>query len=307
MPCEDVAAKQLTVHQVQRKAVRQWKRQELLPLQVWPEQRGTVRGVLMSAGAQPWGGSIMWGGNIDQSPERTEYRFYGKNTSAYAVYFVSEDGRGFNPIQSWTVTDMRGQTSRPKVAMFLLDTPNQWGLCSRAHLIEAEARSLGANIVHFVIAEAKVLDGSEHFALSLEPLLSTLRTRFDRELERAKPKTEALVKKQRADVPEDWEWIDRQGTRIGALPSWDDDKAQLDVLFYAERLAVAKGPRIQVQPQCPQCVCDPKVGCAPCPRCNTKPSWKRQDKTIGWHMAVRYRVDARGRLLEERLFAPQAL
>lgn len=303
----DTPAQSLQADDVTRRKVQSWEMPDLFPHRTWPQQLGQVRGILMSAGEQPWGGSMMWSGTIDLSAQRTEYRYYGSQTSAYAVYFLSEDGRGFNPIQGWQLTDQDGTQSQPKVAMFHFDTPNEWGLCRRAHLVEAKALSAdGVNPLHFVIAHTNRIDGTQRFPLLLEPLLVTLRARFDNELKLARPKLEAIVKTQRAGVPSDWVWMDREGTKVGALPSWNDKTQTLDVTYYARRLGVAEGPREQQQSPCPVCRCDPKGNCPPCIPCDRRRHWKKPQKMIGWQTAVRYRIEGgSGRLVEELLYLPK--
>ncbi len=307
-PPEEVALRPLPpidASSVQRSTVASWDVSQLFPFQQWPVVVGRRRGLLVSAGAQPWGGSVIWSGGLDTSTDRTEYRFYAEGSSAYAVYFHSPDGRGFNPMGSWRLLDERGATHTMPIAMFLHDTANDWGLHRRAHLVEIDALTpeSRANALHFVIRGARVLDGTTEFPLVVEDTLRQLRARFDDEVGGQAGAIDASLAARRSRVPAGYERRAPDGPTVVAFPTWQDDGGALEVVFFARYQEAHLGPeRTRMRP-CPPCPCDPVAGCAPCALCVPEEETFRDQVNAGYELAVRYRVDREGGLTRETVYA----
>ncbi|MBW2462257.1 MAG: hypothetical protein JRH11_11475 [Deltaproteobacteria bacterium] len=280
-----------------------WHANSLFPHQTWPDVVGRRRGIVMSAGAQAWGGSILWGRSFDLSETRTEYRFYAEGSSAYAVYWASPDGRGNNPM-GWNVLDERGAEQPYPSAMFQYDTPNEWGLHRRAHLVEVEALQLATSSnsgLHFVIRSARVLDATPGYPLVVEDALMQLRARFDRELVASARDIERILGEGREPVPADHERQATDAATIAVFPTWLDAERVMDVVFIARYREVHLGPSQTRMSQCPPCLCDSR-GCAPCVRCMPREETFRPQVTAGYEMAARYRVSHDGRVVGEEIF-----
>ena len=293
-----------TAEGLELEVVEEWTADELFPRQHWPTVVGRRRGLLVSAGDQPWGGSVLWGRNLDLSDDRTEYRFYAEGSSAYAVYFHSPEEHGYNPMPSWHALHESGATQVLPVAMFLYDTENPWGLHRRAHLVEVDA--LGptspANALHFVIKTLRVLDGTPTYPPWISDVLQHLRARFDSALSGQDGEIEALLAAHRREIPDDWDQHDSDGPQIVAFPTWIDAENVLAVTFFARYRETAEGPEQVRRTECPRCPCHPQHGCAPCARCVPGEERYRPSRSIGWEFAVNYRIDRNGRLGRETVY-----
>jgi len=293
---------------VQERVVTQWDSRSLFPHQTWPGVEGRRRGIVMSSGQQPWGGSVIWSGGLDVSEQRTEYRYYAEGSSAYAVYWASPDGRGANPI-GWMVRDGGGGDRQMRSAMFHYDTPNEWGLHRRAHLVEVDALALtnGSNGgLHFVIESARVLDGTADFRLVVEDALMQLRQRFDDALRAAGVRIDSILQEGRRTVPPGYEHRTGQPPVVVVFPTWRDEERQMVAIFYARYQEAHLGEEQQRMTQCPTCPCTPDGRCAPCARCVPRSETFRPQINAGWEMAVRYIVSYDGRVLDEEILAAKA-
>ncbi len=293
---------------VRERVVTEWDAGSLFPFQTWPGVEGRRRGIVMSAGLQPWGGGVIWSGGLDVDAQRTEYRFYAEGSSAYAVYWASPDGRGENPM-SWTVRDPNGGDRQIATAMFRYDTPNAWGLHRRAHLVEVDALSLASGSnggLHFVIESARVLDGTADFPLVVEDALMQLRQRFDDALRAAAADTDRILEARRRTVPPDYEHRTGRPPVVVVFPTWRDAERQMVAIFYARYEEAHLGEEQERMTQCPPCPCSPDGRCAPCARCDSHPETFRPQINAGWEMAARYIVSHDGRLLDAEILAAKA-
>lgn len=279
----------------------------LIPFQTWPELGAHAVGLLMASGQQPWGGSINWTRGLEHGTSRVEYRFLFDRSSPYAVYFVS-DGRGYNFMRGWSVPTPSGQPARHQgVAMFRPDTPNDYGLGKKAHLVDVEVNGgRGGKGIHFVITKLRVLDGSKAYPLQPDGILVGLRNRFDATLASNRGRTKAILAKARASNPKDWKLAGRPDPQIAVWPTWIEKESVLEVVFIARASEAAQGPPIETMRQCPKCPCTPDGRCAPCARCDPRPIVEHPSRQYGWEIAAKYRVDRRGRLVSETLYTPRA-
>ncbi len=301
---------QLDVSGVQSRAVESWSYDELVPRQQWPEVVGTRRGIVMASGKQPWGAGVLWTRGFDRSDTRTEYRFFAEGSSPYAVYWASPDGRGEN-VMTWSVLSGSGGLRQVQAAMFEPETPNDWGLGRRAHLVEVDAVAIagsGSNGgLHFVIDGARVLDGTAGHALVVEDALMQLRARFDAAMRDADAEIERMLAEQRRQVPEGYEMRAPEAPTVAVFPTWLDAERLMVAIFYARYTEAHLGPEERRMSRCPPCPCTPDGRCAPCARCVPREEVHVPQVNASWQMAARYVVSGDGRLVEEAVMGVQRM
>jgi hypothetical protein len=275
--------------------VAQWTQADLVPFQEWHELPGTVTGLIWMAGPQAWGAGYEHFGGPSQQGDRDEYKFGVDGTSPYAVYFVS-DGRGYNYLTNWS----GGGRGAFDAAMFDCDTPNAWGLSRRAHVVEVDVngRQGAPPGVHFVVTNARVLDGTSAFPPRADEVLLALRRRFDAVLADERPELDGLYASAARAAGGEYSFGARTNDPIGVFPTWRRDAQAMEVVFTAGSSGVGRGPSTQGMDQCPHC----PPG-APCMRCDPSSFQLTPTAVVKVTFAVRYRVDARGLIVAETRYA----
>ncbi len=209
---------------------------DVIPYQHWINVPSYVVGILYEAGAQEWGGSIGHTRNPHTATRRNEYKFSFDGTSPYALYFES-DGRGENYLTGWGVPVPGQKYEQFDAAMFDSATENDWGLERKAHLVELEVNNgKGGGGLHFVVTDARVLDGTDGFPLDTTAVLVNLRRRFDTELEARRDELSDRMaeSKQRAEdkvVGERHPEKARPAAQVAIWPSWHREDRRLSVTF----------------------------------------------------------------------------
>lgn len=286
-----------------RRVVREWQnRADLVPFQVWPELPGRVVGVLWAAGPQPWGATVSHAGGFERHPSRTEYKFAADGSSPYALYFPS-DGQGSNVLDHWSVPlpDGSHAVMAPRSAMFLPSTPNPWGLHRAAHLVEVEVnhgRGGHGHYIHFVATDVRVLDGTDAFAPHVDDVFVALRSRFDATLEEHQAEIVEHLSSVQRELGDDVVRAPSEDV-IAILPTWLTRENALEVLFYREVQFASEGAPREEWSECPPC----PPG-APCMACDPQMIRRTPYTTYGYRFAIRYRVDPRGVLVTETIYAP---
>lgn len=282
---------------------------ERVPFQTWPAVPGHVVGLLYASGPQPWGSAFEHGRGLATSPDRTEYKFGFDRSSPFAEYFVSQ-GQGYNLLHNWNPSGPPHEA-----AMFLPGTPNPWGLSHIAHVVDLEVndgQGAAANNIHFVVTNARVLDGTAAAPLDPAAVLVSLRRRADT--------TVAAIQVQQAPRMAREEAAARArgagpatgpNEVIGLWPTWVAADHALEVVFVVTMTGSAAFPTQNVMQQCPRCPCargpGGRVVCAPCVACNPRAMQITPRASWGWELVITDRVDASGHLVSERISGPREL
>ena len=295
-PVADYAAKS---HSVTGSALEQ------IPFQRWPDVPSYVVGILYEAGAQPWGGSVGHMRNAHTSSGRNEYKFSFDGSSPYALYFAS-DGRGENYLTGWGVPLPNQQYEQYDAAMFGAAVQDEWGLDRKAHLVELEVNNgKGGRGLHFVVTDARVLDGTDDFPMDPVAVLVSLRRSFDREIDARRDDLNAKMaaSKQRAEqavvgkrdpektMPE---------AQVAMWPSWhrEDRKLSVTFVYLAGGVINETIPAEHVKhPDCPPGA--PCVDWGP-------PQPQPASHAYGVEMGATFDVDASGAITAATIYEPRA-
>ncbi len=275
-----------------------------IPFQRWHDVPSYVIGILYEAGAQEWGGSIGHGRNLHTAARRNEYKFSFDGTSPYALYFES-DGRGENFLTGWGVPLPSQQYEQYDAAMFDAATEDEWGLDRKAHLVELEVNNgKGGRGLHFVVTDARVLDGSEDYPLDPVAVLVALRRRFDQEVdarrdELAKHLAEAKQRAEDAVVGKRDPDKAKPTTQVAIWPSWHREDRRLSVTF-VYRVGGAIHETIPAEnvkrPDCP-----PGAPCVDWGPARPQPT----SHAYGVEMGATFVVDASGEVTAVTIYEPR--
>lgn len=286
--------------------VAKWSLKDLVPFQSFPAVPGSLVGIIWSGGQQPWGSGYNHGALPASSIERSDYKFGVDGSSPYAVYFAS-DGRGYNFLQNWAVPVPAGasgpaRTANYNAAMFNAKTPNTWGLSRLAHVVEVDVNDKQGGIgIHFVITNARVIDGTSAFPPRADDVLLGLRPRFNAYLatqeDVIRGKLESAVNAQ----PKSFRFGPRVVSVVGVFPTWNTAKQAMEVLFTRVSSHTGQGARSSMSNPCPPC----PPG-APCARCDEHQMMPAPALEISVPTAVRYLVDKSGTVIAETRYLPTA-
>ncbi|RLB56183.1 MAG: hypothetical protein DRJ42_04150 [Deltaproteobacteria bacterium] len=288
---------QVDTARVRSRIVTDWDADALVPT-LHPELSGTRRGIVMASDFGVTSGRRAYDARIQRTPS---YRFYTEGSSGYAPYWATGDEHGINPM-TWRVVDAQHVEHDVRSAMLGPSTPNPWGLHRRAHLVEVEAElpTQSNSGLHFVVRDARILDGTQAYPLVVEDAVTQLHARFRDQVEAVSAEVERILGQGRARVPAGYEARIPDGPQLQTYPSWLDDERALEVTIIARYREAHIGPRERRMSQCRPCR---RSGGrpAPCPRCNPQPYMHEPQVFVGWQMAARYRVGHDARLIREVL------
>jgi hypothetical protein len=231
------------------------------------------------------------------SPDvRDEYVFSNAGDSHHALYFPST-GAGFNFLQNWSVPLPDGGTGRYDAAMF---GPSDGLPCLHAcaHFVELEVNDgRGGTGLHFVATAVEVLDGQH--VIDVARVLDDLRERFAKTVDQQHGELRRLYAAGQREAPK-LRLAQRVDEPPQLWPSWSEQDATLEVLASARGRAV--GSQKIGSETVPPSDCPPG---APCAYREVGTFDLYDELTITHELEATYRVDDRGTLIEERIYAPR--
>jgi hypothetical protein len=230
------------------------------------------------------------------SDARVEYVFSSSAGSNYALYFPST-GAGFNFLNNWSVPLPDGGNAQYDAAMF---GPSGGLPCldACAHFVELEVNDGRGGIgLHFVATAVEVVD--EQHGIDGARVLDELRERFAETVDQRRGELRRLYAAAQDEAPKL-----RLGQRVDEplqlWPSWSEQDATLEVLASARGRAV--GSQKIGSETVPPSDCPPG---APCAYRDVGTFDLYDELTITHELAAIYRVDDRGTLIDERIYAPR--
>jgi hypothetical protein len=229
---------------------------------------------------------------------RVEYVFSSSANTHHALYFPST-GAGFNFLRNWSVPLPEGGNAQYDAAMF---GPGDGLPCLHAcaHFVELEVNDGRGGVgLHFVATAVDVVD--DQHGMDGARVLDDLRQRFAETVEQRHGELRRLYAagQREAGAPNL-----RLGERVDdppqLWPSWSELDATLHVLASARGQAV--GSHKTGSETIPPADCPPG---APCAYREVGTFDLYDELTITHELAATYRVDDRGTLIEERIYAPR--
>lgn len=233
----------------------------------------------------------------DPSPgARVEYLFSSAAGTQHALYFPST-GAGFNFLRSWSVPLPDGGSGQYDAAMFgPLDGLPCLHAC--AHFVELEVNDgRGGLGLHFVATAVEVVDDQRGFDAAR--VLDDLRRRFAGTVGQQHGDLRRLYADGQRAAP-NLHIGERVDEPLSLWPSWSEQDATLHVLAFTRGQAVAS--RKIGSETIPPSDCPPG---APCAYREVGTFDIYDEIAITHELAATYRVDDRGTLIEERLYAPR--
>ncbi|MCB9561552.1 MAG: hypothetical protein H6709_09310 [Kofleriaceae bacterium] len=271
-----------------------------LPAQVWPTLGPREVGLVI-ASSGPWGELIGWTPFIAPpraAGDHAPYWFYNRGGSAQAVYFAS-DGRGQNFLRDWQVPLPGGRIGHFDAAMYDALTPNPWGLSAEAHLVEVEVNGgEGAPPnLHFVVTDARIVDGTDAYPLVAADALTAARAAWDRWVVATRPVTDQTIEDARAASGEPY-GDETVQTEVGLLPTWLPESRVLRVTFYRRvRRTSTRTAMVSPRQTC-------RKG-APC--MVRHPVRTTSTHSYGAEQALIVDLDDHGRIVDEVSFGPSPI
>lgn len=286
--------------------VTNWKLKDLVPFQVFPAVPASLVGIIWSSGRQPWGSGYDHGAMTSSSKDRLEYKFGVNGSSPYAVYFVSE-GQGYNFLQNWSVPippSANGGANyvQYNAAMFSATTQNKWNLSRLAHIVEVDVNDKRGGVgIHFVITNARVVDGTPAFPPRADDVLIALRARFNTYLATQEDTIRAKLTKAVSTQPKTVHFGLQTIGPVGVFPTWNTARGAMEVVFTRQTTQTGKGTPQRSANRCPPC----PPG-APCAACDENMFVRTPVVEISVPTAVRYIVDKSGEVIAETRYLPIA-
>jgi len=283
-----------------------WKLKDLVPFQAFPVVPPALVGIIWSAGRQPWGSGYEHGAMPSSSKDRIEYKFGVNGSSPYAVYFVSS-GQGYNFLSNWSVPIPRaanggGTYVQYNAAMFNAKTPNNWGLSRLAHIVEVDVNDKqGGTGIHFVVTNARVVDGTSAFPPRADDVLIGLRARFNTYLATQEDTMRAKLTKAVNAQPKTLHFGLQTIGPVGVFPTWNTARGAMEVVFTRQTTQTGQGTARRSVNRCPPC----PPG-APCAACDDRLFARPQSVEVSAQTAVRYVVDKSGEVIAETRYLPIA-
>jgi len=163
-----------------------------------------------------------------------------------------------------------------------------------------------------VATVTRVLDGSADYPMIAADVIARIDRTFER-VDKAKVMVARSLLARDARKRSGWSWRGEQSQR--SVNAYLDDAHKRLVIVRSHLVGGSYAREIVVREPaaCPKCLCsggtgpnDPPRNCAPCIPCRTPPP-KRTREQIFVHamFAVRYEIDAKGRVVRETRFEPQ--
>jgi len=283
-----------------------WTLREVVPYQSHPRVPATLVGLIWARGPQPWGAGYEHDGRPLSRKDYSEYKFGFDGSSPYAVYFVS-DGRGINFRKNWSVGLEPGArigedkgTARYDAAMFQATTPNDWGLSRIAHVVDVDVNDKRGGVgIHFVITNARVIDGTPAFPPQANNVLIGLRARFNTYLVANEERIRKTLDAEVSTLQSSYRFGRRIKSVVGVFPTWNTSKKAMDVVFTRVTNQAGEGNAKPNGKQCPPC----PPG-APCMLCREEMIFMTPTADVAVLTAVRYVVDKTGEVVEETHYLP---
>jgi hypothetical protein len=250
---------------------------------------GRTRGLLVSI-------TYFNGDDCRKRDARVEYTFSNAAGTHHALYFPST-GAGYNFLRDWIVPLPEGGSTQYDAAMF---GPSDGLPCLHAcaHFVELEVNDGRGGVgLHFVATAVEVIDDQR----DIDParVLDELRERFAETVDEQHGDLRRLYADGQREAPKL-----RLGDRVDEppqlWPSWSEPDATLEVLAFSRGRAV--GSQKVGSETIPPSDCPPG---APCAYREVGTFDLFDELTITHELAATYRVDARGTLVEERIYAPR--
>ncbi len=252
---------------------------------------GRARGLLVSI--------TYFNGDDCRKPSRdarVEYTFSNAAGTHHALYFPST-GAGYNLLRDWLVPLPDGGTAHYDAAMF---GPSHGLPCLRAcaHFVELEVNDGRGGVgLHFVATAVEVIDDQRD--IDATRVLDELRERFAKTVDQHNGELRRLYAAGQREAPK-LRLGDRVDEPLYLWPSWSEQDATLEVLAFTRGRAV--GSNKVGSETVPPADCPPG---APCAYREVGTFDLFDELTITHELAATYRVDARGTLIEERIYAPR--
>lgn len=275
-----------------------------IPYQEWPALPGRTIG-LMAALSPSWGPNPGW----TRQPWPVErgrggnawWYFMSGGHSPWASYWDHRDDPAAKvQLDQWQVPLADGTIARYDAVQYQLGERNPWGLSDEAHLVEIEindGRGSKPSYLHFVITDARVVDGSDAYPIRVADTLRDARKRWDAYVAAEEQTVAArLDEANRAAAGEPY-GEETTEAQEAVFPTWDADRAELRVLFYQQVMRSSHRFEPVQSRHCPEG--------APCMREPERPEVLR--RTYGVELGLELVWDRRGKLVRGTYFTPSVL